>query len=79
MLTFVSTIVCRPSAALLQDAVEKSAARCGLCFLTTPTETTPSRLTFVGSAEPSAIRRFAEQILTVEGVLSVRIEPVTIN
>ncbi|SOE48237.1 hypothetical protein SAMN05446927_0277 [Caballeronia arationis] len=78
MLTFDFTIVFRPSEALLQDTVKQMAAYCGLRFLASPVET-PNSLTFVGRAEPSAVRTFAEIMLTVEGVQSVKIEPVTIN
>jgi hypothetical protein len=59
MRTFEITIVCRSSEALPQDTVRQIAAYCGLRFLTCLTETT-NRLTFVGKAEASAVRTFAE-------------------
>ncbi|SAL70984.1 hypothetical protein AWB66_04577 [Caballeronia telluris] len=78
MRTFEITIVCRSSEALPQDTVRQIAAYCSLRFLTCLTETT-NRLTFVGKAEASAVRTFAEIMLSVQGVQSVRIECVPIN
>ncbi|SAK84899.1 hypothetical protein AWB77_04460 [Caballeronia fortuita] len=78
MLTFDFTIACRPSEALPKDAVEQIATQCGLCVLTTLVATS-SNIRFAGSAEPRAVRIFAEQLLTVRGVLSVRVDPVTLN
>jgi hypothetical protein len=78
MLTFEFTIVCRSSEALPQDTVKQIAAYCGLRSLTCLKETTDRR-TFVGRAEASAVRTFAEIMLSVQGVQSVRIECVPAN
>ncbi|SAK75710.1 hypothetical protein AWB76_04952 [Caballeronia temeraria] len=78
MLTFDFTIACRPSEVLPRGTVEQIATQCGLCVLTTLVATS-SNIKFAASAEPRAVRIFAEQIVTVRGVLSVRVDPVTIN